>query len=293
MDNFDLLATGPYLKILLSVALIAGMIGIRALLIRTVLRRVMRAEERRRWIVHVRNILGLATVLGLVGIWADVLRGLALSLLALGVAFVIATKELIQSILGSLVRAATGSFSVGDRIEIGNHRGDVIDQNLITTTILEVGPGRAFHLRTGRLITFANNKILDSFVINESYTKQYVVHAFSIPFKLGDDWEKAESILLAVAADECAPYLEDARATMKSVEMNHGLQGLPVQPRTSLQIPEAGKLNLLVRVPAPVGQQGRVEQAILRRFLREFSPQMKPTDSDSGEESSAGHSDQA
>lgn len=281
MDLIPLTATSPYFKIILSLALIALMVALRVVVIRTVLRNAPGGEERRRWIVHVRNILALVTVLGLVGIWADALRTVALSLLALGVAFVIATKELLQSALGALLRAATRMYSIGDRIEIGSHRGDVIDLDLFTTTILEVGPGRAFHLRTGRIITFQNNKVLDSFIINESYTKQYVVHVFSVPLKIQDDWEKAESILLAAAADECAPYLEEARATMNDIEMRHGLEGLPVQPRTSLQVPEAGKLNMLVRVPAPVGRQGRVEQAILRRFLREFRPRTEDASAES------------
>jgi hypothetical protein len=37
----------------------------------------------------------------------------------------------------------------------------------------------------------------------------------------------------------------------------------------SLQIPEAGKINLVLRVPVPVRRRGRVEQEIVRRFLRE------------------------
>jgi hypothetical protein len=38
----------------------------------------------------------------------------------------------------------------------------------------------------------------------------------------------------------------------------------------STQISEPRKLNLLVPVSTPVGRQGRIEQAIVRRFLEEF-----------------------
>ena len=40
------------------------------------------------------------------------------------------------------MRATSRSFKLGDRIEIGDYRGDVIDYNLFTTTILETGPGK-------------------------------------------------------------------------------------------------------------------------------------------------------
>ena len=44
-----------------------------------------------------------------------------------------------------------------------------------------------------------------------------------------------------------------------------------------------GKLAVMVRVPSPVGAQGHIEQAILRRFLEEFPPtpaSRKPAEAD-------------
>ncbi len=257
-------------KIIISILLVAAAVILYSFLKRAIIHRVQRPEARRRWIVNHRNAIVFLTTVGLVAIWGEALRAVALSLVALAVAFTIATKELLQSVLGALLRTATNAYSVGDRIEIGNHRGDVIDQNLFTTTIMEVGPGRSFHLRTGRMITFPNNKLLDSYVVNESYNKQYVLHVFSVPLKADQDWQKAEKILLEAAREACADYLDFARQSMKHLEETHGLDGLPVQPRVNIQIAEPNRLNLLVRVPAPVGRQGRVEQAIVRRFLREF-----------------------
>jgi small-conductance mechanosensitive channel len=257
-------------KITLSVAMIVAVIGLRAFLTSSVFRRISPPEERRRWMVRTRNVLALVTVLALAAIWADALRTLAVSMLAIAVAFVIATKDLIQSLLGGVMRSATNAYSVGDRIEVGSHRGDVIDQNLFRTTIMEVGPGTSFHLRTGRIISFPNSKLLETYVINESYSKQYVNHMFSVPIKMEQDWKKAEEILLEAAREECAHYLEFAQRSMKNLEDTHGLDGLPVQPRVSVQLSDPNRINLLVRVPALVGRQGRVEQAIVRRFLERF-----------------------
>jgi small-conductance mechanosensitive channel len=187
--------------------------------------------------------------------------------LALGVGFVIATKELLMCVTGSFLRTVANTYSVGDRVEIGGFRGDVIDLTLFTTTLLEVGPSPNLHLRTGRTIVVPNSKLLGDVVVNESFMKQYVVHVFNVPVRMDGEWRKAEETLLKAAEAECAPFLEEARTYMESLERSHGLRGLPVQPRTLLHLTDPDKALIVVRVPAPVGRQGAIEQAIVRRYL--------------------------
>ena len=43
-----------------------------------------------------------------------------------------------------------------------------------------------------------------------------------------------------------------------------------VTPRVSIQIPEPGRVNLLLRIPTPAHRTSRLEQMILRRFLMAF-----------------------
>ena len=71
-------------------------------------------------------------------------------MVALPVSLVVATIELILCVSGSILKTISGSFDMGDRIQIKDFRGDVIDQNLHAATILEAGPGKITHHRTGR-----------------------------------------------------------------------------------------------------------------------------------------------
>ena len=77
--------------------------------------------------------------------------GLLLGIITAGVAFA-----------GTLNIVSGGVFHVGDRIEFGGVRGDVIDISLLRTTLMEVGPttdgGMEVHGRqyTGRLISISN-----------------------------------------------------------------------------------------------------------------------------------------
>lgn len=245
-------------------------VAARAFLGRLLTRHVKHTEQRRRWLVNIRNALLLLVLVAMGIIWVDELKNLGVAILGLGVAFVIAVKEFLLCLNGSFLRATTNAFSVGDRIEWAGHRGDVIDLDLFTTTLLEVGPGHAFHLRTGRTVVIPNSKMLDSPVINESHMKRFVLHVFSVPLRVEDDWQLAESILLKACQEECEPYRAEAARHMKNLEDEHGLSGLPPEPRVMLQFTAVRKLALLVRFPCPVGRQGSLEQAIMRRFLAEM-----------------------
>lgn len=255
-----------------SVILIVTLLVVKKLLLRAVLRlEKQQPEVRRRWVVNIRNAALVAMLLGLIAIWAQPLRSVAVSFIALAVALVIATKELILCVSGAVVRAASKSYAVGDRIEIAGKRGDVVDQNLFTTTLLEIGPGQSSHQYTGRAIVVPNSLLLSTPLVNETFTHDYVLHVFSVPLLATDGWQRAEQILLEAAQIECGPFLEQARLYMKNIESQHGLDSPTVAPRVTVQIPEPGKINLLLRIPAPSRRKGRLEQAILRRYLYEIS----------------------
>ena len=266
----DFVVTDSLMSLLISTALlIAGGLIVRALIARFIKRQVDTPELRRRWLVQSRNGLLLLMILGLVLIWGEELRTLALSIVAIAVAFVVATKELIMCITGSILKAGAGSFSIGDRIQIKDFRGDVIDQNLLATTILEVGPGKLTHQRTGRMAVIPNALFVSEPVINESFTHDYVLHVFTVPFKRDDDWRGAQKAIVAAARKQCAPFLEEVRRYMNRLSVSRGLEPPSVDPRVTMQVPVAGEIHLIVRVPTKSGQRGFIEQAIMAEVFQD------------------------
>lgn len=257
-------------SLLISTAfLIIGGLIVRALIARFIKRQIDSPELRRRWLVQSRNGLLLLMILGLVLIWGEELRTLALSIVAIAVAFVVATKELIMCITGSILKAGAGSFSIGDRIQIKDFRGDVIDQNLLATTILEVGPGKLTHQRTGRMAVIPNALFVSEPVINESFTHDYVLHVFTVPFRRDDDWRSAQKAILAAARKQCQPFLEEVRRYMNRISSSRGLEPPSVDPRVTMQVPVAGEIHLIVRVPTKSGQRGLIEQAIMAEVFQD------------------------
>lgn len=254
-----------------SLVLLAVVLIMRAILVRAISRNPsLTVEDRRRWANNARNTMVVTFVIGLTFIWAHELSAFAVSLIAVAVALVLATKELILCLSGAVLRMGANVYSLGDRIEIHGLRGNVLDQNWLTTTLLEIGPGQMSQQYTGRAVVFPNSLLLSHPLINETYMKAYIVHVMTIPLTADDDWRKAEQVLLDAARAECSPFLEEARRHMKQVEGESWLDAPSVDPRVTIHLPDPGRINLLLRVPSPGQRTSRVEQAILRRFLSEF-----------------------
>jgi len=281
MDEWfsGLVVPDSVLSLLVSTGILLMLvIGLRALLSRYIRRSVSSTELRRKWMVQSRNGLLLFMLLGLVFIWGSELRTLALSIVAIAVAFVVATKELILCMIGTIVKTTSSAFELGDRIQVKDFRGDVIDQTLLTTTILEVGPGKITHQRTGRTTIIPNSIFVSEPIINESFTHDYVFHVFTIPFKREDDWHAAQQAFLESAKHHCASYLEEVRRHMNNVSMRRGLEVPSVDPRVTIQVPTAGEVHLIVRVPVKSGERGFIEQLILAEVFLKHDFAVKKTE---------------
>jgi small-conductance mechanosensitive channel len=201
--------------------------------------------------VTTRNSIVLSFAVGLFVIWAHELEAFAVSLVALAAAVVLATKELILCWSGAALRIGGSVYAVGDRIQIGSYRGVVLDHDIFATKLLEIGPGPLSHLYTGRVVVFPNSLLFTNGLVKENPPQDYGLYVMTVPLRSEDDWHAAEQHLLEAARTECAPFMEEMARQMKLLD----------------QLPEVGKMHLVLRFPAPDRGRSRVEQAILRRYL--------------------------
>lgn len=255
---------------LASVLLVVAVLALRFVAMRFVWRSGWLAPSAQlRWKVQARWLAILVVALGLIVVWAAELRSIALSFVAVGVALVIATKELLLCVLGGVVRASSGSFRVGDRVQVGNVSGEVIDIRPLTTTLMEIGAG---HQRTGRTVVLPNALFLTATVINETLSDDFLLHAIAVPVPGHDDWQEARRHLLEAATEVCAPYLAHARADMDATARRNGLPPLPLDPSVVVRLPDHDHKELVLRFPTPARDRGANEQRILERFLERWRP---------------------
>jgi small-conductance mechanosensitive channel len=226
-------------------------------------------EIKRQWRVRFSSALWLFTFISMAMIWSNELQTLALSIVAFSVAIVVASKEVITCFSGGLFRTSK-SFKIGDRIEIKGIRGDVIDKSLMATKILEIGPGQTTHQYTGRSVVLPNSIFLTESVTNESFLGNYVLHPFIIPMRIEDDWQQAEKIILEIANGVCGPFLGPASEYLRKVQDKANLETPEIHPRVHVKVQDIKTLNLIVRVTVPAYDKGKIEQAIVKEFLKRF-----------------------
>jgi small-conductance mechanosensitive channel len=251
-----------------SLLLLLSVLIVRALIVRSISKNsALTMEAKRRWVVSVRNTIVFVFLVGLVVIWAHELQAFAVSLVALAAALVLATKELILCWSGAALRVGGKVYSVGDRIQIAGHRGVVLDHDIFTTRLLEIGPGPSSHLYTGRVTVFPNSLLFTNALTKENPGQEYGLYTITIPLATESDWREAEQRLLDAAKIECAAFMEEAGRQMKLLEQANLLEAPSPEPRITLQLPEPGRVQLVLRFPAPDRGRSRIEQAIVRRFL--------------------------
>lgn len=221
-------------------------------------------ETKLRGSVFWRNFSLLLALLALLFVWRAELRAAALSLAALSVALVLAGKELLTSILGYVHRTTTGTFRFGDVIEINGVRGEVIDQTLLSTTMLEMSEEHQF---TGRLVQFPNSFFVLYPVRNFSSLGVYQLGILAVPLAAGADIERAKAALEQVARDVCSEFVAPTGRALRELEGEQFVVMPSAEPRVTVRLPDAGKIVLALRFPCPSDQRTRTEQEILVRYL--------------------------
>lgn len=241
-------------------------------LLRWIALRFLRREDRMskelkgRWQSFIKNAFVLAGFIGLVLIWAPQLRAFALSLTAVAVAIVIATKELILCISGSLLRASSSTFSIGDLVEYADHTGYVVDQSLLTTQLQEVDADSG--ILSGNQIVLPNSLFLTQAVKNYSHLRPYCVHSFSLYI----DVNQAGAIDGLVSAAE-----ETAEAVSRNTLAEEEFEQLPKwkrqlletsAPKIRLISSNIGKIGFVISLTCHESKCMEHQAEIARRFFR-------------------------
>jgi small-conductance mechanosensitive channel len=254
---------GP--ELMSSVLVVVVLIAVN-LLISFALRRRgwLSRETKLRASVFWRNFSFLIALLAIIFIWRVELRAAALSLAAFALAGVLGGKEMITSILGYVHRTTSRSFSFGDVIEINGIKGEVIDQTLLSTTVLEMSEE---HLFTGRVVQFPNSFYVAHAVKNHSRLGEYQLALVNIPLAAGADVAAARMALASAAQAVCSDYISPTHSALRELEGEQFIVMPSADPRVTVRLGDGGKTSLLLRFPCRTDQRTKTEQEVIARYL--------------------------
>jgi len=116
----------------------------------------------------------LIIILVLVGFFLEDLKHIAAIMGIVGAAIVIALQDMCSAFAGWFVIIASRKLRVGDRVEINGVKGEIIDIEMLRTTLAELNNWLEVDEATGRTIIIPNSFIFKSEVFNYSHVHPHI-----------------------------------------------------------------------------------------------------------------------
>jgi small-conductance mechanosensitive channel len=198
------------LKLVSSAAVILFFWAVRALVLRIVWWRVDDLRSRYNW-RKVSAYISVTIGLLIVGrIWLTGFQAFATfaGLVSAGIA--IALKDTVANIAGWVFIVWRRPFAPGDRIQIGELIGDVIDVRVFQFSLLEVGGWVDSDQSTGRVVHVPNGMLMSTPLANYGAGFEYIWNEIPVLVTFESDWRKAKGILLSIATERAENLSEKA-----------------------------------------------------------------------------------
>lgn len=198
--------------------------------------------------------------------------GVVLGLATAGLAF--AMQEVVGAIAGWFNILSGGIFRVGDRIEMGGVRGDVIDITPLRTKVMEIGSvdspatpvqGRQY---TGRIVAISNKATFTEPVYNYSAAFEFIWEELTVPVGHDSDWSDAEHILTEEAHRVSASG--GAQNAIDQMARRYPVPRAEVEPRVYATATD-DYLELSARFVVPVRTARTIKDDLTRRVLERFA----------------------
>jgi small-conductance mechanosensitive channel len=162
-------------------------------------------------------------------------------------------------------------FRVGDRIQIGEATGDVIDVGYLDTTLWEFG-GKYISgdHPSGRLIKFPNEKVLDELIYNYSWPLfPYIWNEVKFQVAYNADLEFIASTMQKVTEEELGKDMIERVQTFRDLLARTPVDELDVHehPRVIFRVGENTWLEAIVRYLVAPREAGRVKSRLIRKLL--------------------------
>jgi small-conductance mechanosensitive channel len=236
---------------------------------RAVLRYVHEAR-RRQLLLLVRRIALWALVVVIVGFaFASELGSIVTfaGLITAGIA--VAMQSVLVSIVGYFFLAGKYGIRVGDRVQIGDVTGEVIDLGLVRMYLMELG-GHAKMAPTGRVVAYANSIV---FQVSTGLFKQIqgfgiAWHEITLNLPAGADYTALKEKLLAAATEALKDFREEIERQTKEIQRTITSRSTgDAQPTVQLNFTSGG-VQAIVRYPVHLEHAAEIDERVSRELSK-------------------------
>lgn len=185
-------------------------------------------------------------------------------LLTAGVA--VAMQSVLVSIVGYFFLVGKYGLRVGDRVQIGNVTGEVIDLGLVRLHLMELGP---LYGPTGRVVAFANSVVFQASggIFKQIPGVNLAWREITLAVPEGSDYAAVKEQLRAAADGVLEEYRDElARQTRELRRTSSSNAAEDAHPYVQLRF-SSGSVEAIVRYPVPFKRAAELEERMSRELI--------------------------
>ena len=246
---------------------------IKKFILNPLLNKIKNTEKRYKWNKVVSYVFYFLLFFIVGSFWFEGFESIAtfLGLVAGGVA--IALKDPLSNIAGWLYIITRAPFKIGDRIQLGEHAGDVIDITMSNFTIMEMGNWVDADQNTGRLIHIPNGKIFMESLANYEKGFHFIWNEIPVLITFESNWEKAKMILQGIIKIKSEEFHFNASDMIKSASKQFMIRKTSLEPIVYTSVQESG-VELTIRHLCKPRDRRDIEENIWESILKEFQKEL-------------------
>ncbi len=225
------------------------------------------SEYRARKIVN--YVVSAIFIISVAFIWVDAFGSLPtyLGLVSAGIA--IALSDVLKNMAGWAFILTRRPFAIGDRIEVTDLKGDVIDIRLFRFSLMEVGNWVDADQSTGRLVHVPNGVVFTNPVANYTEGFAYIWDEIPILITFESDYKLAKSLVQDILMSDAPDTQGRAGQRIRETASKYSIKIGTLTPTVYVSVRDSGVLltaRYLVATRSRRGGEHRIWEAVLDAF---------------------------
>jgi len=262
-----LAALGVRLGILLG---LLAVVSAGAELWRRVVLRYTHEPRRRYQLLLLRKLTFWTLVVAIIGLtFVTELSSFATFAGLLTAGLAVAMQSVLVSIVGYFFLIGKYGVRVGDRVQIGNVTGEVIDLGLVRMHLMELssqGPLGA----TGRVVAFANSIVFQSSggLFKQIPGVNFAWHETTVSLPAGGDYAALKDKLMTAVSEVVKEFHEEIVRQTKQIEKTTASSSVgSATPQVQLHFSTTG-VDALVRYPVQLQHEAEIDERVSKELMK-------------------------
>jgi small-conductance mechanosensitive channel len=260
------------LRLVVFTALLALVFTAAEIWRRAVFRYVQDPRRRSRFLLLRKIVLWSLVVAIAAATFATELGSLATFAGLITAGLAVAMQSVLVSVVGYFFLIGKYGIRVGDRVQVGNVTGEVIDLGLVRLHLMELS-GQGSMSPTGRVVAFANSIIFQATggLFKQIPGINLAWHEITVKLPSGADHAALKTQLFEAVSAVLKDYRDDILRQTQEMQRTaaHSAMG-DAQPQVQLRFSAAG-VDALVRYPVQLQHAAEIDERVSQEVLNVIS----------------------